>query len=221
MANICIICPIGSGSLYYNYKNFYSIVLIAVVDANYNFLYCYVGANGRAHDASIWAQTELFHRLATNSANLPPPECLPYSERRVPYVLVADAAFPLSPFLIKGFSFVQQAQRQRALSYRVNRARQSVECAFGILQRTFGVFDRPICLAPAKAMDITLACVTLHNMLGVSRREIVPQTWANRNRPEMVPLQYNLNDLGRGPMEEATRIRNTFADYFMAEGRLR
>ena len=42
--------PPGSGSDFYNFKGFYSVVLLAIVDANYNFMYVNVGANGRCND---------------------------------------------------------------------------------------------------------------------------------------------------------------------------
>ena len=42
--HIRLLCPKNSGSLYYNYKGYYSIVLMAFVGANYEFLFVDAGA---------------------------------------------------------------------------------------------------------------------------------------------------------------------------------
>ena len=42
--------PTHSGSLYHNYKGFFSIVLFAVVDADYKYMYTDVGGLGHQSD---------------------------------------------------------------------------------------------------------------------------------------------------------------------------
>nr|CAH7733263.1 unnamed protein product [Callosobruchus chinensis] len=43
-----------SGSAFYNYKKFYSVVLLAVVDSEYRFIAVDVGAYGRDSDSNIF-----------------------------------------------------------------------------------------------------------------------------------------------------------------------
>ncbi|XP_070196620.1 putative nuclease HARBI1 [Littorina saxatilis] len=52
-------CPPNSGSLYFNYKGFYSIVLMALVDADYKFIWADISGTGSASDAQIYNSCEL------------------------------------------------------------------------------------------------------------------------------------------------------------------
>lgn len=54
--------PKMSGSLFYNYKNFFSIVLLAVVDANYKFIYVDVGAFGKELDSTFFEKTPFYKK---------------------------------------------------------------------------------------------------------------------------------------------------------------
>lgn len=51
--HVKIKCPLNSGSAYFNYKDFYSMVLLAIVDANYKYIAIDVGSYGREGDAGI------------------------------------------------------------------------------------------------------------------------------------------------------------------------
>ena len=49
--HIAMDCPRNAGSLYYNYKSFHSLVLLAICDAKYRFIYVDIGVFGGENDA--------------------------------------------------------------------------------------------------------------------------------------------------------------------------
>lgn len=44
--HIRIICPRLSGSMFYNLKQYYSLILMAIADSNYRFIYANIGSYG-------------------------------------------------------------------------------------------------------------------------------------------------------------------------------
>ncbi len=57
--HVAIRKPMNAGSYYYNYKNFHSIVLMALVDRDYKFTWVEVGVNGTSSDAQIFEDNGL------------------------------------------------------------------------------------------------------------------------------------------------------------------
>lgn len=50
----CVIDPlIRSGSMFYNYKESYSVVLLALINAQLHFIYVDVETNGRVNDSGV------------------------------------------------------------------------------------------------------------------------------------------------------------------------
>ncbi|KAL8589399.1 hypothetical protein ACOMHN_021551 [Nucella lapillus] len=162
--------PAHSGSLYFNYKGYFSIPMLALVDADYRFLWLDAGGQGHMSDAQIFLQTDLHAAVVDNTINRPPPCPLtqhPEDTQDIPYFIVADDAFALKDYCMKPFSRRTMSDREKVFNYRLSRARRVVENAFGILAMRFRIFMRPIETRPDNALLSIKAAVTLHNVLMV------------------------------------------------------
>lgn len=101
--HITIRKPSHSGSSYFNYKQYFSIVLMATVDATYRFTTIDVGSMGRFSDGNVFANCNLGKKLINNTLQLPLPKPLPGQNDDTPYVFVGDEAFPLFNNLMRPF----------------------------------------------------------------------------------------------------------------------
>lgn len=70
--HIWIIAPPHSGSYFFNYKGFHSIVLLGVAHYNnYEFIYASVSANGATCDGQVF-YSSLYRALVRKEVGLPP-----------------------------------------------------------------------------------------------------------------------------------------------------
>ena len=94
--NIPFECPQLSGSIYHNYKVFFSIVLLAVCDANYCLLLFDLGQYGSNNDSWILANLQMGQMFEKNELNVPEDVKLEEThEQSMPYFLFVDETFPL------------------------------------------------------------------------------------------------------------------------------
>ena len=165
--HIRITKPNKSGSTYFNYKHFFSIVLFGLVDHQYRFLYVDVGAEGRASDSTLWKYSDFNKDLQhpDNPLEVPEPANLPGYPGKLPFYFVADDAFEMTENVMKPYPTTQLTFTQRIFNYRLSRARRIVENAFGILATRFRILRREIEMSPEHASEVVLACVALHNYL--------------------------------------------------------
>uniref|UniRef100_A0A915EPE5 DDE Tnp4 domain-containing protein n=1 Tax=Ditylenchus dipsaci TaxID=166011 RepID=A0A915EPE5_9BILA len=180
--HIAIVKPEHSGAAFFNYKviprsytpcpifhscmfeKFYSIVLLAIADAESRFIAVDVGASGRNSDSTLWISSPLRSFLESPEADLPPSE-----EGMLPYVFLGDGGFGctdliMTPFTDRG----ADTQEKIAFNGRLSRARSAVEHAFEILAKRWRLFLGTIEARPEIAQLYTTAAVILHNYLNPS-----------------------------------------------------
>ncbi|XP_045510774.1 protein ALP1-like [Colias croceus] len=223
--------PIHSGSDYYNYKQYFSIVLLAVVDSNYNFMFANVGCQGRISDGGVFNNSALMEKIYGNNTNFPTESCLPGRLTKCPYVFIGDSAFALSTKIMKPYpGNPPHGSKNRIFNKRLSRARVVVENAFGTMSSIFRVFRAPLFLQPEQAKVITLTCIYLHNFLKNSRSsrplyasEGTFDYMENGELREGAWRQQYQNADAFGPLERlpirprasALDVREEFANYFI------
>ncbi|KAJ8946640.1 hypothetical protein NQ314_008812 [Rhamnusium bicolor] len=90
-----------SDSLCYNYKNYFSISLMAVADSNYRFVYVDIGSFGKDADPTIFQNSSLWKNLENDTLDIPDQEKIPGIDIPLPFAFIGDDAFPLSKHLLK------------------------------------------------------------------------------------------------------------------------
>ena len=74
---IVITAPWNSASLYCNYKGTFSLVLKALVDADYKFIYVDTGDYGSNADGSFFLNSLFGQAFINGQLDIPPPKPLP------------------------------------------------------------------------------------------------------------------------------------------------
>ena len=212
--HVVVKCPDNSGSLYFNYKNTFSIVLMALVDANHQFKAIDVGSFGRNNDAGIFDGSALGQAIRNGSLNFPESRPLPGGEALgpVPYVVVADPAFPLEKHIMRSYPGRGCPEDELVFNYRLSRARRIVENAFGLLAARWRIYHTKIAVNPQFTVDIVKATCLLHNLVQKS------STPMQRINPEETTTPEGLLPIaprrGNRALTEAKYVRNIFKTYF-------
>ncbi|XP_037571814.1 uncharacterized protein LOC119453839 isoform X2 [Dermacentor silvarum] len=177
--------------------------LLAVSDAQYRFLYVEIGHFSRKLDGSMFHRSELYRNIEDKKLGIPADsklgKCGP-----LPYFFAADETFPLETYVMRPYSGEelqalsdedtvadgqdttdqcanqnnQEIHSRRVFNYRLSRARQVVDNAFGVMAAQWRILQRPLKVKDENIKKIILACVALHNFLltesGASRATYCP-----------------------------------------------
>ena len=158
--NILIKRPPGeleSCKEYQNFKNFFSVVLMGMVDSKYRFVWASCGYPANSHASIIFQSTDLWNQIKNQ-------EYLPKIGKKVgsllaPSLILGYAAFPLQPWLMKPCTNANPTIQQRA------RARMVTEGAFRQLNGRWRILFRRCECSQENTKKAALACVVLHNII--------------------------------------------------------
>ena len=215
--NIRIQCPPNTGSDYFNFKKYFSIVLMAVADANYYFTATDVGSYGREGDSYIFKKSNFWKRFTAGQLDLPGDKPLPSDDSRegtpVPHVLLGDEAFGLSKNLLRPYPSKNLSHEKRIYNYRHARARRVVECTFGILSNKWHILHSVILVHPNFASIIVQCCCVLHNFVRKRDGFVFEDTLSCQ-------LQGVQESASVGGRSQGIEVREMFCDYFNGPGAL-
>ena len=94
--HVRIECPKNLGTLYHNYKSFFSLVLLAICDARYCFTFIDVGQYRNNNDSEVLRNSPIGECFSSNLLQVPAPAIVPGCKYDpLPYFLVVDEIFPL------------------------------------------------------------------------------------------------------------------------------
>ena len=82
----CSTCPGNTGALYHNYKGFFSIVMLALVDGQYKFRWVDVGTEGSCSDGQKFNASQLKRRIEDGRIGFPDPSPITQGGPDVPHM---------------------------------------------------------------------------------------------------------------------------------------
>lgn len=207
--HIRVQCPKNSGSMFYNYKKFFSVVLQGVADADYRFVTVDIGAYGKQSDGGTFKSSDLYYLLENKIIETPKVNNLPLSNMQAPFVLIGDEAYPLLTYLLRPFSGKNLTDEQDCFNKRLSRARKTVECAFGILYAKWRLLSKSIETDVGLVNDIIKCICILHNT-------IIDKEGFQRHLTEVsIVSKCEKTGLVTGrPSNAAKTVRDIFVTYF-------
>ncbi|CAN0164218.1 unnamed protein product, partial [Laminaria digitata] len=157
---------------FYNFKQFHSVILMAVVDNHGFFRWFSADSPGSRRDNAIFRKTRLFKDIQNDQA-------LPLTERvllKDGACLLADTAFAESAWMRTPIP-AANTRRESFFNHKHEQQRARAGHAFGRLKKKFQCLERGTMFNRKNAEAITSACVVLYNFVLSEEGFRLDETW--------------------------------------------
>lgn len=207
--------PPKSGSAHWCYKKRNSIVMQAVADAKRKFVAVEVGGRGKQSDGGTFIASTLYKLIEKNKFKIPMPKRLTNSDVIAPYVLVGDEAYPLKHYLMRPYPERVLNNEKKCFNIRLSTARQTIECAFGILTCKWRILLKPIETNRKNALSIIKAACILHNVIMDLNGDLDLDVQHVLSNPPLYEDRHrNRGVINNNPSRRAKNVRIKFTNYF-------
>jgi len=140
-------------SEFYGRKGFFSSNVQAICDGRCRFVFVSTAAPGAMHDSAAWSQTRLAERLQAAVI------CL--GERFV----ICDDSFSACSHLAPPWPGAALPADRAAFNFFLSQVRQTIERAFGILNKKWGILWSALRVRLGDCGSMVLALMKLHNFI--------------------------------------------------------
>ena len=157
-------------AFYFNRKGYYSLNMQAVCDSHRRFLFVSILSAGSTHDSAAWELSTLA-------------KCMDSASWPTQYWIAGDAAYSASENMITPYSGRLLCSREDSFNFYQSRIRINIECAFGLLWKTWLILQAPLQYSLPIASKIMSVLCKLQNIIITGRiadiqdasRSFVPQ----------------------------------------------
>ncbi len=191
-----IIAPSENEHEYNGRKGGHSINVQAVVTKNGYFINLVARYPGRAHDARIFTESQLYQDLLAG---------------RKKGLLIGDSAYPLTSFLMKPLPSPRDGADmpvpQKRYQKRLLKARSCVEHGFGRVKRRFPCLHQGLRYKPERCCKIIAACFCLQNFAIAHSYPAFGDDTEDDSDDDLLPV---IDDNMNGKVKQRTIIERFF-----------
>lgn len=158
---VIVKCPSNFGSN--SFQGTLYIVLLAMVDCDYNFTFIDIGSYGSIDDSGIFANSSLMRAIEQNQINIPEDA-----------IILGDLTLPSQLSSMKPYPEQSNMNDTHEIdNSRHSHAKLFIENSFDILTTRFQVLRKPINLRPTTVVKLTKATCALHNWIRKSTNKVM------------------------------------------------
>ena len=187
-------------------KGFFALNVQAIVDKKKRILWSYIGEKGCVHDSTMFKNSTLYSHLMAKANDF-------FTNK---LYIVGDSAYALRGFMLCPHDNTSPCTPEDSFNFFLSSQRIHVECAFGEIDRRWGIFWKPLAGTLEEHRFTIDSCFRLHNLIVNFREKMRSEGRELNEELDMAELNNASENFNlRNPLEDLGVI----GDNVSAQGR--